>query len=626
VLGVMPPHFQILGPDLQIWVPIGLTAAQLTERGNHYLSVVARLRPTATLVQANVQLKTLATRLQQEQPGTNRTTGMYAVPLLDDYVGDTRTALVVLLAAAGCVLLIACANVANLLLTRATGRAREMMIRAALGADRKRLVRQLMTESLLLAGVGAALGLLVATASFGTLAHLIPLPLSGLSDVTMDLSVLGATAGAAVVTGILFGLAPAWRASQVNLAGAASHRAPRSLAGGHARLRSALVVGEIALATVLLVGAGLLVTSFRTIRGVDLGFRPDGVLTLRLQLPRRSYADFDKRAQLVGTILERVRAVPGVVTAGFTSAVPLVWKGGTAGFEPQERALDPSLPYDANNRVVSPGYMETMGMTLRAGRFFGSEDDANGNPAAIVNERMARQYWPGQDPIGRTFRVVGPSTPWRTIVGVVADTRVMGIDQPTRAEMYFPIAQARENWMWPRDVALRASRDPKLLVADVARAIWAVDRNQPISDVALMDDIIARELQDRRLQTTLMATFAGLALLLAAVGIYGVLAFSVAERTAEIGLRLALGGQPARIRALFVRQGLVLATVGLSLGLTVAVWSTALLGKLLFGVHPRDPVTFVSQSVFLVAVCVVATYLPARRASRVDPIEALRQY
>ncbi len=628
VLGVMPPRFQTIEPHLEVWVPANFTPTQLADHGSHYLWVMARLRAGVTLAQANAELDALAKRLQREKPDTNRRVGMYAVGMLDNYVGDLRTVLVVLLAAVGCVLLVACANVANLLLTRATGRAREMAVRAALGADRRRLVQQGLTESLILAGVGGALGLGVAFASFGTLARLVPEPLADLSQVGLDPLVLTATALVTIATGVLFGLAPAWRASRVDLATAGSRLASRGVVTGPTRLGRALVVVEIALASVLLVGAGLLVESFQAIRGVSLGFQPDRVLTARVQLPRRAYSDPARRVQFVADVLDRVRAMPGVEMAGYTSAAPLVWKGGTTGFRPEGVVVDRSLSFDAVNRVVSPGYMETTGMRLRAGRFFEPRDDGNGEPVAIINARMAEQYWPGvESVVGRRMQsgAEGSSPPMRTIIGVVENTAVMGIDRPAKAEMFFPIAQSPNNWMWPRDLAVRvASGDPMALAPAIRQAVMAVDRSQPISNIETLEDIVGGELQSRRLQMTLMSAFAALALLLASVGIYGVLSYSVTSRTSEIGLRLALGGDPARIRRLVVRQGLTLAALGLGIGLAVAYFGAALMSRILFQVSPHDPGTFAMQAVVLAAACGLAAYLPARRASQVDPVTALR--
>jgi predicted permease len=429
-----------------------------------------------------------------------------------------------------------------------------------------------------------------------------------------------------MLTGLLFGLAPAWRASRVDPTAADGHRNARGLVGGTSRLRNGLVIAEIALATVLLVGAGLFLQSFRTISRVDLGFRPDHILTAQVQLPRLAYREFSARQQFVRNVLARVRALPGVQSAAYTSAVPLVWKGGSSGFVPEGLPIQRELAYDAVNRVVSPAYMETVGMTLREGRFFSDLDNENGQPVAIINERMAKQYWPGIDAIGRRFTAgsEGRSPQPRTIVGIVANTSVMGIDQPAKAEMFFPIEQSSNNWMWPRDLVIQVSGDPSAIAGDVRKAVWAVDPNQPVSKVQTLDDIVGTELESRRMQMTLMTAFAGLALLLAAVGVYGVLSYSVSMRTREIGLRLALGGEPGRVRTLVVRQGMTLAAAGLVIGLSVAAAAASLVGTLLFHVSAHDPATFMTQAAVLTAACLLAAYLPARRASRVDPMAALR--
>jgi putative ABC transport system permease protein len=624
VVGVMPDGFEVVDPDYQILTPLSFSGARRNDRGAHYLEVVARLRPGVTLAQANADLGALAERLGREHPDTNKNVGMYAVPMLDDYIGDTRTALVALIVAVGCVLLISCVNVANLMLTHAAGRSREMAVRSALGADRRRIVRQLLTESLLLALAGGILGVIIATQAFSWLALMIPHALSGLSKIELNLPVLVATAGISILTGVLFGLAPAWRASHVDAALGAA-RSTRGVLGTGTRLRSGLVVTEIALATMVLVAAGLLVQSLRAAESVPLGFDPSGVLTLRLNLPRRAFAEPEKRTEFVDAVIERVRPIPGVSAAGITSAVPLSWKGGTNGFIPEGMPRDASLPYDANDRTVTPGYMEAMGLTLRAGRFFDSRDSATGAPVGIISETMARIYWPHVDPLGRRVKIdAGDSAPWRTIVGIVADTRVMGIEQPPRPEMYFPIAQSADNWMWPRDLIIKTSGDPHALVRAVSEAVWTVNRDQPVSNVSTMDEIVARELQDRRLQTTLMGAFGSLALFLAAVGIYGVLSFMVTERTAEIGVRLALGGRPSQIRSLFVARGLTLAAVGIGAGLIAAFWSSALVNRLLFNVHARDWRTFGVQAAVIAIVTIAAAYLPARRASEIDPVSALK--
>ena len=626
VLGVMPPRFEIVSPDLQIWTPMNFGATALGDRGDHYLWVVGRMAAGRTLEDVNLQLRTLATRLQHDAPDTNRNLGMYAVPLLDDYLGDTGLALVLLAAAVGVVLLIACGNVANLLLARAADRIRETATRAALGAGRGRLIRQLLTESLVLAMAGGVTGLAIAVLSFSTLSHLVPAPLAGARHVALDWRVLSMAAAVSCATALLFGVIPACRASRVDLSASGGLMGSRGAMTGPTRFGRGLVVGEIALATVLLIGAGLIAGSFSAQRHLNLGFVPDGVLTARLQLPRKTYADPDRRLAFVTAVLDRVRSLPGVSMAGYTSAAPLSWKGGTSGFRPEAQPADHSLPYDAVNRVITPGYMETIGMTLRSGRFFDDRDSDRGVPVAIVNERMARQYWPGVDAIGRRFRAgsEGANAPIRTIVGIVGDTYPLGLDQPQHPEMFFPLAQSGTNWMWPRDLAIRTSADPASMAAAIRQAVRAVDPAEPISNVRPLSDIVGEELESRRTQATLMSAFAGLALVLAAVGIYGVLSYSVTSRTAEIGIRLALGGDPGRIRRLVVRQGLMLAGFGLAIGLVAAIYASGWLAPLLFHVPARDPEIFVVQTAVLLVVCLAAVYLPAWRASRVDPLKALR--
>jgi putative ABC transport system permease protein len=628
VVGIMPPHFQFPFKEIELWEPAGYSAKDLANRGGHYLFVAARLKNGVTLAQANAQLHTLAERLQRDYPDSNAFTGMYAVPLLDDYVGNTKLALMILLGAVGCVLLIACANMANLLLARATGRKREIAVRTALGAGRGRIIRQLLTENLLLSLAGGTLGLLLAGWSFNVLKNLIPEQLNGVTTLDLDWRVLGFTLAISVVTGILFGLAPAWQVSRTDLNISLKEGGARGGVGGRSGgLRGVLVVAEIAVAMVLLICAGLMIKSFSVLRGLDPGFRPDHVLTLRAVLPRSTYAEFPKRVAFVESVLERVRALPGVKSAGITSALPLVWKGGTSGFWPEGRALEGrGLAYDACNRVISPGYMETMGMKLRQGRFFEARDGANAQLVAMINESMARQYWPGENPLGLRFKFGGPGapTPWLTIVGIVGDVRMMGLDQPSRPEMYFPVAQAVGNWMWPRDLVIRADGNPMQLTAAIRQAVSSVDKDQPLSNIAMMEEIVDLEVFQRRTQVILLGAFAALALFLACLGIYGVLSYMVTERTAEIGLRLALGAQSGDVLRLIVGRGMILAAGGIVAGLAAAYWATQLLERLLFQVKAHDPAAFAGLSAVLLIVCLLAVYIPARRASRVDPLVAMR--
>ena len=629
IAGVLPPRFQYPYREVELWTPVAFSARQLADRGDHYLQVVARLKPDASLALANQQLGVLAGRLQRQFPDTNRLIGMFAESILNDYLGDTRLALNVLFAAVAGVLLIACANLANLALARASGRRREVAVRSALGAGRGRIVRQLLTEHLVVSLLGGLLGLLLARGSFVVLRNLVPQQLGSITSLTLDSKVLAFAVIVSLFTGLLFGLAPAWRASRADLNVWLKDGGGRGTIGGRGGgLRSVLLVGQIASAMVLLIGAGLMIESFSRLRGLDPGFRMDGILTVRTNLPRDRYKEPARRTAYADQVLERVRHLPGVISAGFTSALPLVWKGGSSGFWPEGRTPEPGdgRPYDANNRVVSPGYMETMAYHLRAGRFFDSRDGDGALPVALINQTMARQYWTGEDPVGKRFKWCCPENtgPWFTIVGVIGDIRMMGLDQPPRPEMYYPVAQAGNNWMWPRDLAVRSSGNPTALAGAIRQAVWQVDRDQPVSNVTTVDEILGAEVLERRTQTTLLGAFAGLALLLACLGIYSVLSYQVAQRTPEIGLRMALGAQKGAVFRWIGGSAMGLAAFGVAAGLAGAWWATGLLRNLLFQVKPREPAAFALLAGIVLVVSLIAVAIPARRAVRVDPAIALR--
>jgi len=626
---VLPPRFQYPYPEVELWTPAAFSPGELANRGNHFLQVVARLRPGASLALANRQLAVLAERLQRQFPETNRQIGMYAVSILNDYLGDTRLALNVLFAAVAGVLLIACANLANLALARASGRRREVAVRSALGAGRHRIVRQLLTEHLVVALSGGLLGLMLARGSFVVLRNLVPQQLGSMTRLTLDGKVLAFAMAVSIVTGLLFGLAPAWRASRSDLNVWLKDGGGRGAIGERSGgLRGLLVVGQIASAMVLLIGAGLMIESFSHLRGLDPGFRVDGILTARMNLPRDRYKEPARRSAYVDQVLERVRHLPGVEAAGFTSALPLVWKGGSSGFWPEGRTADrgDGRSYDANNRVVSTGYMETMGYRLRAGRFFDSRDGESTLPVALINETMARQYWANEDPVGKRFKWCCPENtgPWFTIVGVIGDVRMMGLDQPPRPEMYYPVAQAGKNWMWPRDLAVRTRGNTAALAGAIRQAVWQVDRDQPVSNILTVDEILGSEVLERRTQTTLLGAFAGLALLLACLGIYAVLSYQVAQRTPEIGLRMALGAQKSSVLRWIGGNAMALAAAGVAAGLAGAWWATGLLRNLLFQVEPRDPAAFALLSGIVLLVALIAVAIPARRAVAIDPATALR--
>src|SRR5581483_11728160 len=521
VVGVMPAGFQFLSKEVGLWVPAAFSKEELTNRGSHYLTVVARMKPGVTLAQAKSDIAGIMQRINRDFPTHGFELGSVVIPLRDELAGNVRPALIVLLVAVGFVLLIACANIANLLLARSAARYREVAVRAALGAGRWRIARQLLTESVLLAVAGGAAGLVFAWWSFSFLRQLIPETMALSAGVKIDARIFGFTLALSVLTGIIFGLAPALQAAKVDLNEALKQGGGRTGSGsGHRRLRGALVVVEVALALVLLVGAGLLIKTFSRLRSMDIGIRPENVLTVRTTLPRGKYGELAKRAAFYQQVLERVRTLPGVTSAGYTTAVPLTWKGGTNGFivEGKER-----LPgQDANHRQASPGYMETMGMTLREGRHFNEQDGPGAQPVAIINETMARQYWPGESAVGRRFKL-GDNAPWLTVVGVVRDVKQMGLEAPSKAEMYFPCSQMDQFWAAPRDLVVRTGGDPMSLASAVRQAIWSVDRDQPVSNIRTMDDILGEEVVQRRIGMTLLAAFAALALLLASLGIYGVL-------------------------------------------------------------------------------------------------------
>jgi putative ABC transport system permease protein len=631
VVGVLPAGFQFMESRIGLWVPIAFTSETIAQRGSHYLTVVARMKSGVTLAQANADIQTIQQRIAHDHPDQAGRLGAYVMPLRDQLTGDMRRPLLVLLVAVGFVLLIACANIANLLLSRAATRSREIAVRTALGASRVRIVRQLLVESLLLATAGAVCGLVLAWASFAFLQRLIPDGLSLSTKLNLDLQVLGFTLLLALLTAVVFGLVPAFQASKIDLNGALKQGGGRTgLNAGGNRLRSAMVVSEVALALVLLVGAGLLIQTFLKLRDQYSGLRPENVLTLRTVLPRSKYAEPPQRAVFYKQVLERVSSLPGVVSAGYTTTVPLAWKGGTSGFFPEgrtvERASAEGLSYDANHRQVSADYLKTMGIPVLRGRAISDGDDERAMPVAVVNDTMARQYWPGEEAIGKRFKLGDPEDdiPWMTVVGVAGDVRQMGIDEPVKAEMYLPYGQIKDFAFYsPRDLVIRTAVDPLSIVAAVRNEIHQIDPAQPISNVRTMDEVLGEETASRRLGMTLLTIFAALALLLATLGIYGVLAYFVVQHTQEIGVRVALGAQRRDILGLVLRKGLGLTLLGVAIGLGVAFALTRLMASLLFGVSTTDPLTYAAIALLLTAVALVACYLPARRATKVDPMVAL---
>jgi putative ABC transport system permease protein len=631
VVGVAPAGFQFLESEIGLWVPIRFTQQELANRGGHYLWVVGRMKPGVTLEQANADIKTVMSRIARDHQGNAGRIGAYVMSMRDQLAGDSRRPLIVLLVAVGFVLLIACANIANLLLSRAASRSREIAVRSALGAGRMRIVRQLLTESLLLSFAGAIVGLLFATWSFSFLQQLIPPGLELSTNLNIDLRILGFTLLVSLGAGLIFGLAPALQASKVDLNEALKQSGGRAGLGGGNKLRSAMVVAEVAMSLVLLVGAGLLIQTFFKMLNQYSGLQSENVLLMRTNLPRGKYNDSPKRAAFYDQVLERVKSLPGVVSAGYTMSVPLDWKGGTSGFwiegRTAEQALAQGLSYDANHRQVSADYLKTMGIPLLRGRHLAESDNERSMPVVMINETMARQYWPGEDAVGKRFKLGDPDSPepWRTIVGVVADVRQMGMDEPVKSEMYLPYRQmTTHSFFAPRDLVVRTSADPMSVIAAARREIHAVDPDQPVSNIRTMEEVLGKEIGQRRLGMTLVAIFAGLALLLASLGIYGVLSYFVVQHTREIGVRMALGAARRDVLGLVMKKGMSLTLAGVGIGLSAAFALTRLMSSLLYEVSAVDPATFAGVAALLTLIALLACYIPARRAMKVDPMIALR--
>ena len=629
VIGVMPASFQFFEKDARLWVPIALDPENWANRGGHYLTVVARLRPGVSLSQAQADMQAIMRRIAMDHPEETMEgkLGAVVLPMRDELVGDARGSLIVLLVAVAFVLLIACANVAGLLLARAVGRRKEIALRMALGAGRSRVIRQLLTESLLLAATAGVIGSLLAYASFAFLQGLVPEQMALAASLKLDVRILMFTLAISLITGVIFGLVPALQSANFDLNDALKQSSGRVTSTG--RLRSAMIVFEVAVSLVLLVGAGLLIqTLFQLFRQYSI-LEPEKVLTMRTILPREKYKEPQLRDNYYQQVLQRVENLPGVVAAGYSTSVPLSWKGGTSGFYPEGlTAPIPGMAYDANHRQVSTNYLKAMNVPLRQGRYFESSDNAQSLPVVIINETMARQYWPGENALGRRLKIGDPNEPgkqWKEIVGIVADIRQMGIDEPVKAEMYLPYQQITD-WpgYLPRDLAIRTNGDTSNLAGPVRQIIREVDPDQPVSNVVTMAELLGEEAAQRRMGMIMLAGFAALALLLASLGIYGVLAYFVTQHTNEIGVRQALGATPRNILFLVLRKGMVLTLAGVVIGLMAAFALTRLMSSLLFGVAAADPLTFASVPLLLVLVALLACYIPARRATKVDPLVALR--
>jgi putative ABC transport system permease protein len=624
VIGVLPAGFTVPNSrQLQYVVPVHFSPQQWHNRGSHFLRVMARLKPGVTLARAQSDMSIIARRLEQQYPNSNSHIGAVVVPVREQFVGKTGTALWVLLAAAGCVLLIACANVANLLLAKAAVREREMAIRSALGAARGRLIGQMVTESLLLSIAGGALGLLLASISSRLLVSLIPVGLAA-SNVGIDGRLLLFNLAVSLLTGLVFGLAPALQLAGAGIVERLKEGGRAGVGGASRRFRDALVVAEVALALILLVSAGLLLQTLKNLHSIDAGFRPENILTLTTRLPSTKYSDPVRRVAYFDAVLSRVRALPGVESAGFTSNLPFTTAGNTNGFRVEGIQFPPGSGQDALYREVTNDFLQTMHIRLLEGRFFGSEDRADSLAVVIINETFKKQFWPRQSALGKRIQTEGGNSPWQTIIGVVRDVRERGLELDMKPAVYLPVVQVPNGWNIPSQLAARTAMDPLAIAKAAREAVWSVDPDQPISDTGTMEDIVDLEVADHKQQTTLLGSFAALALVLASLGIYGVLSYMVTQRTREIGLRMALGASPGDVTGMVVRQGLALAALGIVIGLAVAFAVTRSMTKLLVGVQAGDPRIYGGVALLLAVVAMVACYLPAARASRVDPMIALR--
>ena len=622
VIGVMPAGFKFpIITDADIWRPIQPVLSPGCQRGCITIRVMARLKPEATEAQARAELKSIAARIEQQFPDTNTKVGATLVPLREFLVGPVKTQMLALLVAVGFVLLIACANVANLLLARSATREKEVAIRASLGARRRRIARQLLSESLLLAVIGGAVGLLLSYWLVALLVSFSPQGTPRLDEIGMDRRALGYTMAITVLTGLLFGAAPVWQLFKADL-NQSLRDGGKGLHGARSgrRALNALVVAETALALTLLVGAGLLIRSFIRLQRVDPGFNPRNVLTAVVTLPLAVYNDTQVRT-FYSQLLERARTLPGAQSAAAVSSLPFAGNDTDAGFLIEGRpAPQPDQRPVAWISSVSPDYFRTMGMRLIAGREFTEGDNENSPKVVIISEATARRHFPNEDPIGKR---IGNGRPdgWREIVGVTADVKHFGLNQDARVSMFFPHLQRPSRRMF---IVARTAADPMSLTSALKGAVAAMDKNLAVSNISAMEEITAQSIGQERFTLLLLGVFSALALLLAVAGIYGVMSYAVAQRTHEIGVRVALGAQTSDVLRMVVAQGMALVLTGVGIGLGSALALTRFIRGLLFGVSATDPMTFAGVAALLALVALAACYVPARRASKVDPMVALR--
>jgi predicted permease len=620
VVGVMPPAFTFPSRRTELWLPLRFTPAERQGRDSHMLHVLARRARGVSLEAARAEMASIAAAIALEHPALMEGWGVQVNSYRDDLIGGVRGLVWLLFAAVLQVLLIACANVANLLLVRGARREGELAVRAALGAGRARIARQLLVEHALLALAGGVTGTLLAFTGTRTLVGLAPAGVPLLHTARVDGTALLFAAVASIASVLLFGLLPALRASRTDLQ--AVLRAAGARGGERRRVRAAILIAQVALSVVLLIGAGLLVRSFLRLQDVDPGFAPDGVLLASLNLPAASYGGTAAHAAFYDAVLERVRALPGVVGAAGTSEPPLIGFAMTRDIGIEEYTFGPDERPDVAYRAVTPDFFETLRMPLRAGRRFEAHDREGSSRVVIVNETFARRFFADADPVGRRVRL-GEST-WYDIIGVVADIRQHGLDADEFPAIYAPYAQKDWPWLSWMTLVVRAGSDPLALAEPLRRAVWAVDPQLPIQEIATMRSLYDADAASRRFAMVLVSVFALAGTVLGAIGTYGVIAYSVAGRTREIGVRVALGAGRVRILSLVLRDGFRLAAAGVSIGIVVAFAAARAMSALLFGVPPHDALTFVAVPLVVLAIALLATLPPAARAARIDPARTLR--
>lgn len=625
VIGVMPPKFEFpMEPSAQIWTPMQVDSTNSCGRDCITLRSIARLKPGITLAQAKSDMNLVAQRLQQQYPEQYRNVGITLTPLQEQLTEEIRPALLVLLAAVGLVLLITCANVANLLLVRASGRKSEIAIRSALGAGKSRLRRQLITENMLLALIGGALGIFLGVIGIDILIRLLPedLPIIGIQNVGVDLRVLIFTLGISIATGLIFGLIPILQLTDPKIGESLKEGGRNRLGAGNSKIRSFLVVSEVAFALMLLIGAALLMKSFLRLMNVNPGFQTQNVLTMQLNLPDSRYAEQVQIRDFYSQLLEKIKSLPGVINAGTTNALPLGGSYTDTTFLIEGQSPDTRKDQSVWFQLISDQYLQTMGIRLMKGRYFTDQDNFDAPRVVIVTETFARRYFPGGDAIGKRLNFNNPQKPvWREIIGIASDVKQFGLNKETPIAIYLHQKQSASPFV---TLAVRTSTNPLNLASEIRSQVWSIDKNLAVSNVQTMEQVVVKTVNTPRITLSLIGTFAAAALLLAALGLYGVVSYSAAQRTNEIGIRMALGARENDVLKMVVGRGMTLAAIGVVIGLIGAYALTHLMSKLLFGVSATDPLIFVTIAGLLALIALIASYIPAHRASKIDPVIALR--